>query len=89
MEINITGLFIWVLLSILSGRSHMYQWANVCQSTIRANWVQLWYDAIESTGSRIVTSVTGMNIIGLALQAVMRRRGNGIAMSVLKVQKYP
>ena len=36
-----------------------------------------------------MTSVTGMNIIGLALQAVMRRRGNGIAMSVLKVQKYP
>ena len=32
MEINITGLLIWVLLSILSGRSHMYQWANVCQS---------------------------------------------------------
>ena len=62
---------------------------SVKVSPIKANWVQLWYDVIESTGSRIVTSVTGMNIIGLALQAVMRRRGNGIAMSVLKVQKYP
>ena len=31
-----------------------------------------------------MTSVTGMNIIGLALQAVMRRRGNGIAMSSVK-----
>ena len=61
---------------------------SVKVSPIRANWVQLWYDVIESAESRIVTSVTGMNIIGLALQAVMRRRDNGIAMSVLKVQKY-
>ena len=56
---------------------------------IWANQVQLRYDVIESTIIGIVVSVLGMNIIGLALQAVMRRNGNVIATSVLKVQKYP